>query len=53
MNVAVVSTGPGATCPTATASRSWAWVSHPKRSTRSAFKKASSTYPLPYNTEPT
>src|SRR6266850_445292 len=52
MNVAVVNSGPGVICPTATASRSWASVSHPSRSTRSARRNASRTEPLPNSTEP-
>jgi hypothetical protein len=43
MNVAVVKTGPGVTCPTAMASMSCASVIQPRRSTRSARRKASST----------
>ena len=52
MNVAVVKTGPGVTCPMATASSSWRSVNQCRRSTRSARRKASSTYPLPNNTAP-
>jgi hypothetical protein len=52
MNVAVVNTGPGVTCPTATESRSCASVSQPSRCTSSDRKNARSTYPLPYKTEP-
>ena len=52
MNVAVVNTGPGVICPAATASRSWASLSQPRASTRSARKKATSTYPLPNSTLP-
>ena len=43
MKVAVVKTGPGVTWPTAMASRSWPSVSQPRRTTRSARRKASST----------
>ena len=43
MKVAVVKTGPGVTCPTATASISCASVSQWSRCTRSARKKASRT----------
>src|SRR6266850_7221731 len=47
MKVAVVNTGPGVTCPTATASSSCRSVSQPSRSTKSARRNASNTYPLP------
>src|SRR5213593_590575 len=53
MNVAVVKTGPGVTCPTATASSSCRSVSQWNRCTRSARRSARSTYPLPNSTLPT
>src|SRR5262245_46421116 len=53
MNVAVVKTGPDVTWPTAIASSNCRSVNQPFRSTRSARRKASSTYPEPNRTEPT
>ena len=52
MNVAVVKTGPGVTWPAATASMSCPSVSQCNRSTRSARRNASRTYPLPNSTDP-
>src|SRR5262249_5082409 len=52
MNVAVVKTGPGVICPTATASSNCFSVSKGSRRTKSERRKASSTYPLPNNTDP-
>ena len=53
MKVAVVKTGPGVTCPTATAFRSWDSFNHWYFSTKSVRRKARSTCPLPNKTEPT
>ena len=53
MKVAVVKTGPGVTCPTATASRSCLSVNQCQRSTKSARRNANKTYPLPKSTAPT
>jgi hypothetical protein len=52
MKAAVLNTGPGLTCPTATASSNCACVSQCRRATRSAWRKASCTYPLPKMTAP-
>ena len=43
INVAVVKTGPGVICPMATASMSCLSVSHPRRLTKSARRKAKRT----------
>src|SRR5580704_347665 len=52
MKVAVVNTGPGVSCPTATASINCESVSQPRCTTRSARRNASKTYPLPNTTAP-
>src|SRR5208282_1701653 len=52
MNVAVVNSGPGVNCPTATASINCFSVSQWKRSTNSVCRNASKTYPLPNTTDP-
>src|SRR5208282_2477036 len=51
-NVAVVNTGPGVNCPTATASINCFSVSQCRRSTNSVCRNASKTYPLPNTTDP-
>src|SRR5208337_219198 len=53
INVPVVNTGPGVNCPTATASINCFSVSQCRRSTNSARRNASKTYPLPNTTDPT
>src|SRR6185437_2471869 len=52
MNVAVVNTGPGVTWPTATESSNCCSLSQCSRTTKSARRKASNTYPLPKSTDP-
>src|SRR5580704_15694184 len=52
MKVAVVKTGPGVNCPTATASISCCSVSQWRWLMNSALRNASSTYPLPKTTDP-
>src|SRR6516162_11859124 len=52
MKVAVVNTGPGVNCPTATASISCFSLSQCRWAMNSVWRKARSTYPLPNTTEP-
>src|SRR5271157_321779 len=52
IKVAVVNTGPGVNCPTATASINCFSVSKCSRSTNSVWRNASKTYPLPNTTDP-